>query len=52
MPPERPAARVLPYDRVEAAVRRRSFLTPIAGIGPGILVMLADTDAGNVVTAA
>jgi len=40
------------FDRVEAAVRRRSFLAPIAGIGPGILVMLADTDAGNVVTAA
>ena len=67
MRPERPTERVLPYkavsqsrslekqssfDQVEAAVRRRSFLAPIAGIGPGILVMLADTDAGNVVTAA
>jgi Mn2+/Fe2+ NRAMP family transporter len=39
-------------DRAEPAVRRRSFLAFIAGIGPGILVMLADTDAGNVVTAA
>jgi len=67
MRPERPTERVLPYkavsqsrslekkssfDQVEAAVRRRSFLASIAGIGPGILVMLADTDAGNVVTAA
>jgi len=39
-------------DRAEPAVRRRSFIAVIAGIGPGILVMLADTDAGNVVTAA
>src|SRR6516225_11141324 len=39
-------------DRAGPAVRRRSFLALIAGIGPGILVMLADTDAGNVVTAA
>ena len=40
-------------ERVEAAVRPRPpFLAFIAGIGPGILVMLADTDAGNVVTAA
>jgi NRAMP (natural resistance-associated macrophage protein)-like metal ion transporter len=67
MRPERPTERVLPYKavsqsqsleknsslvRVESAVRRRSFLASIAGVGPGILVMLADTDAGNVVTAA
>ena len=39
-------------ERVEAAARPRPFLAFIAGIGPGILVMLADTDAGNVVTAA
>jgi len=38
--------------RVEAAARPRSLLVGIASIGPGILVMLADTDAGNVVTAA
>ena len=40
------------FDRVEGAVRPRPFLASIAGIGPGILVMLADTDAGNVITAA
>ena len=39
-------------ERVEAAPRPRSFLAFFAGIGPGILVMMADTDAGNVVTAA
>ena len=40
-------------ERVEAAARPPPpFLAFIAGIGPGILVMLADTDAGNVVTAA
>jgi Mn2+/Fe2+ NRAMP family transporter len=38
--------------QVEAVGRVRSFLILIGGIGPGILVMLADTDAGNVVTAA
>jgi NRAMP (natural resistance-associated macrophage protein)-like metal ion transporter len=32
--------------------RARSLLTLIFTMGPGILVMLADTDAGNVVTAA
>jgi Mn2+/Fe2+ NRAMP family transporter len=37
-------------DRAEAAAKRR--LVFAANIGPGILVMLADTDAGNVVTAA
>jgi Mn2+/Fe2+ NRAMP family transporter len=39
-------------ERVEAAARPRPLFAFIAGIGPGILVMLADTDAGNVVTAA
>ena len=40
------------YDRVETVARPRSLFVFIASIGPGILVMLADTDAGNVVTAA
>ena len=40
-------------ERVEAAARPPPpFLAFIAGIGPGILVMLADTDAGNVVVTA
>jgi Mn2+/Fe2+ NRAMP family transporter len=39
-------------DRAEAAAAPRSLWLVIANIGPGILVMLADTDAGNVVTAA
>jgi Mn2+/Fe2+ NRAMP family transporter len=38
--------------RGETASRRRPLWLLIASIGPGILVMLADTDAGNVVTAA
>ncbi len=38
--------------RAEAAAAPRSLWLVIANIGPGILVMLADTDAGNVVTAA
>ena len=33
-------------------VRAASFVRSIAIWGPGLLVMLADTDAGNVVTAA
>ena len=36
----------------EPAAAPRSLWLVIANIGPGILVMLADTDAGNVVTAA
>jgi Mn2+/Fe2+ NRAMP family transporter len=32
--------------------KRRSFLLALAALGPGLLVMLADTDAGNVGTAA
>jgi Mn2+/Fe2+ NRAMP family transporter len=39
-------------DQAEVAAKPRSLLVVIASIGPGILVMLADTDAGNVVTAA
>jgi Mn2+/Fe2+ NRAMP family transporter len=39
-------------DRAEGAAKPRSLLPFVASIGPGILVMLADTDAGNVVTAA
>ena len=39
-------------DRAEVAAKPRSLLLFVASIGPGILVMLADTDAGNVVTAA
>jgi Mn2+/Fe2+ NRAMP family transporter len=35
-----------------AATRPPSRWMLVASIGPGILVMLADTDAGNVVTAA
>jgi Mn2+/Fe2+ NRAMP family transporter len=38
--------------RTEAAAAPRSLWLVIANIGPGILVMLADADAGNVVTAA
>ncbi len=35
-----------------AAARRNSFFLHLAAWGPGLLVMLADTDAGNVVAAA
>jgi Mn2+/Fe2+ NRAMP family transporter len=38
--------------RAEAAAAPRSLWLVLANIGPGILVMLADTDAGNVITAA
>ncbi|HUO55393.1 MAG TPA: divalent metal cation transporter [Rhodoblastus sp.] len=34
------------------AAKRLTLLHSLAGWGPGLLVMLADTDAGNVVTAA
>jgi Mn2+/Fe2+ NRAMP family transporter len=36
----------------EPLSRPRSVLVALAAMGPGILVMLADTDAGNVATAA
>jgi Mn2+/Fe2+ NRAMP family transporter len=39
-------------NRVDAIAKPRPLLMFVANIGPGILVMLADTDAGNVVTAA
>ena len=39
-------------SRVEAIAKPRPLWVFVANIGPGILVMLADTDAGNVVTAA
>src|SRR5215468_6763423 len=39
-------------NQVGAAARPPSLFAVVASIGPGILVMLADTDAGNVVTAA
>jgi Mn2+/Fe2+ NRAMP family transporter len=35
-----------------AAARRKTLFHHLAAWGPGLLVMLADTDAGNVVTAA
>ena len=35
-----------------AAAKRKSLFHSLAAWGPGLLVMLADTDAGNVVTAA
>jgi len=37
---------------VRATVGRRAALMALAAIGPGLLVMLADADVGNVVTAA
>jgi NRAMP (natural resistance-associated macrophage protein)-like metal ion transporter len=39
-------------SRVEAIAKPRPIWLFVANIGPGILVMLADTDAGNVITAA
>jgi Mn2+/Fe2+ NRAMP family transporter len=39
-------------NQIRATVRRLPLLRSIAVWGPGLLVMLADTDAGNVVTAA
>ena len=35
-----------------AALGRRPFATALAAFGPGIIVMLADTDAGSIITAA
>ena len=32
--------------------RRARWLTLLAGLGPGLIVMLADTDAGSIITAA
>jgi len=46
-----PEARAV-QSRVEAIAKPRPLWLLAANIGPGILVMLADTDAGNVVTAA
>src|SRR5690348_16419400 len=40
-----------PATRAPAPSRRRLF-TALALLGPGLMVMLADTDAGSVVTAA
>jgi Mn2+/Fe2+ NRAMP family transporter len=39
-------------NQVRPSIRRLPLLRSIAVWGPGLLVMLADTDAGNVVTAA
>lgn len=39
-------------NQIRSSVRRLPLLRSIAVWGPGLLVMLADTDAGNVVTAA
>ncbi|WP_206997016.1 NRAMP family divalent metal transporter [Trinickia mobilis] len=39
-------------NQIRPTVRRLPLLRSIAVWGPGLLVMLADTDAGNVVTAA
>ncbi|MGV2291655.1 divalent metal cation transporter [Trinickia sp. YCB016] len=39
-------------NQIRPSVRRLPLLRSIAVWGPGLLVMLADTDAGNVVTAA
>jgi Mn2+/Fe2+ NRAMP family transporter len=39
-------------NRVGTIARPRSLFVLVVSIGPGILVMLADSDAGNVVTAA
>ena len=39
-------------SRVDAITKPRPLWLSVANIGPGILVMLADTDADNVVTAA
>src|SRR5690242_593468 len=40
-----------PVQKAPAPSRRR-LLAPLALLGPGLMVMLADTDAGSVVTAA
>lgn len=39
-------------DRLNKKRRKRSFLMLLAAMGPGITVMLADTDAGSIITAA
>ena len=38
--------------RVSARPRRLALVAMLAVVGPGLMVMLADTDAGSVVTAA
>lgn len=39
-------------DDAISVINRKSWKTIIAVIGPGIIVMLADTDAGSIITAA
>jgi len=34
------------------ALKNRSWAVAVAAIGPGSIVMLADTDAGSIITAA
>ena len=54
--PRSAAARTIHWKqevcRAETIAKPRPLWVVVASIGPGILVMLADTDAGNVVTAA
>src|SRR5580658_5369486 len=45
-------SRTMKAEAQPGNVRAASFARSIAVWGPGLLVMLADTDAGNVVTAA
>ena len=47
-----PVASVTPAPETVRSARASAFATMIAVWGPGLLVMLADTDAGNIVTAA
>ena len=39
-------------DQMRNKRRRRNFFMLLAAMGPGITVMLADTDAGSIITAA
>jgi Mn2+/Fe2+ NRAMP family transporter len=51
--PARPPARAsCPPARASCAPARASWRTSLAALGPGLVVMLADTDAGSILTAA
>ncbi|MGL5614971.1 MAG: NRAMP family divalent metal transporter [Sarcina sp.] len=45
-------SKVLSEEQLTKKMRKRKFLMMLAAMGPGITVMLADTDAGSIITAA
>ncbi|VBB08256.1 natural resistance-associated macrophage protein, partial [Lucifera butyrica] len=42
----------LPKEKKETTLKKKAWLAFLAAMGPGLTVMLADTDAGSIITAA